>query len=44
MEKKEKTEAAMLDEGFIEQLLQNEKVERILEEGEAFQALMAYYQ
>lgn len=43
MEKNEKKEAAMLDEGFIEQLLQNEKVERILEEGEAFQALMAYY-
>ena len=33
----------MLDEGFIEQLMQNEKVERILAEGEAFQALMAYY-
>lgn len=43
MEKKEKREAAVLDEGFIEQLLQNEKVEQILEEGEAFQALMAYY-
>lgn len=43
MEKKEKKEAAVLDEGFVEQLLQNEKVEQILEEGEAFQALMAYY-
>ncbi len=36
-------QAPMLDEGFIEQLMQNEKVEQILEEGEAFQTLMAYY-
>ena len=43
MEKQEKKPATMLDEGFIEQLLQNEKMERILEEGEAFQTLMAYY-
>ena len=43
MERQEQKTATMLDESFIEQLMQNEKVERILEEGEAFQTLMAYY-
>ena len=33
----------MLDEAFLQNLMQNEQVEQILEEGEAFQTLMAYY-
>ena len=33
----------MLDESFLQELMQNEQVEQILEEGEAFQTLMAYY-
>ena len=33
----------MLDEAFLQNLMQNEQVEQIFEEGEAFQTLMAYY-
>lgn len=43
MEKDEKKKGAMLDEAFLQNLMQNEQVEQILEEGEAFQTLMAYY-
>lgn len=43
MEKNDKKQAPILDDSFIEQLLSNDKMERILEEGEAFQTLMAYY-
>lgn len=42
MEKDEKKKGAMLDEAFLQNLMQNEQVEQILEEGEAFQTLMAY--
>ena len=41
MEKDEKKKGAMLDEAFLQNLMQNEQVEQILEEGEAFQTLMA---
>ena len=41
--KDEKKKGAMLDEAFLQNLMQNEQVEQILEEGEAFQTLMAYY-
>ena len=44
MEKDEKKKGAMLDEAFLQNLMQNEQVEQILEEGEAFHTLMAYYQ
>ena len=40
MEKDEKKKGAMLDEAFLQNLMQNEQVEQILEEGEAFQTLM----
>ena len=44
MEKDEKKKGAMLDEAFLQNLMQNEQVERdFKEEGEAFQTLMAYY-
>ena len=43
MEKDEKKKGAMLDEAFLQNLMQNEQVEQILEEGEAFQTLMANY-
>ena len=43
MEKDEKKKGTMLDESFLQELMQNEQVEQILEEGEAFQTLMAYY-
>ena len=34
MEKDEKKKGAMLDEAFLQNLMQNEQVEQILEEGE----------
>lgn len=40
MEKDEQKKGAMLDEAFLQNLMQNEQVEQILEEGEAFQTLM----
>ena len=32
-----------LDNSFVEKLLENEAMEKIMEQGEAFQKLMAYY-
>lgn len=43
MEKEGKKQGIMLNDSFIEQLLDNEEMERILDEGEAFRSLMAYY-
>ena len=34
----------MLDESFVESIFQNETMGLILEEGEAFRELMAYYE
>ncbi len=36
-------QAPLLDDKFIEQLMSNDKVGRFMEQGEAFQSLMAYY-
>lgn len=40
--KKEKT-GIRLDKSFVDSILENEAIEQILEQGEAFQELMAYY-
>jgi putative GTP pyrophosphokinase len=41
---KEEKNELILDDSFVEQLMKNEQMERIMEQGEAFQELMAYYQ
>lgn len=41
-DKKEKT-GIRLDKSFVDSILENEAIEQILEQGEAFQELMAYY-
>ena len=44
MEETKDKKGVMLDESFVESIFQNETMGLILEEGEAFRELMAYYE
>lgn len=43
MDRFQEEQGVVLDDEFIQQLMSNEKVEQIMEQGEAFRMLMAYY-
>ena len=40
---RDETKEFILDNKFVDKLMENEALEKIMEQGEAFQELMAYY-
>lgn len=43
MEKSNKTNGIKLDQAFVDSIMENDAIEKILDQGEAFRTLMAYY-